>query len=45
MEFENDFDLQRHDKAAYAIAASRHPVDDGRLYLLVSFYSLANSVL
>ena len=45
MEFENDFDLQRHDKAAYAIAASRHPIDDGRLYLLVSFHSLANSVL
>ena len=45
MEFENDFDLQRHDNTADAIAASRNPGDDGSMYLLVSFNSIANSVL
>ena len=45
MEFENDFDLQRHDNTAYAIAASRNPGDDGSMYLLLSFKSIANSVL
>ena len=45
VEFENDFDLQRHDNTAYAIAASRNPGDDGSMYLLVSFNSIANSLL